>query len=176
MASQVDKRIRHSKERLTDAMVEYLQTMPLESVTVKKLCDMADVNRSTFYAHYMSPLDLYKEIEQSMTSFIVKNIDEINARRTTYEDLINRVVDYYDKESDKMMVLLKTNSASFKNECMKYLEKTRAVIIKDPNLKLYYQDFFVSGIFAIISRWIEGGKVESKKVISELLLNLLGKD
>lgn len=176
MNEKIDRRIKRSKERLSNAMVESLQSCPLERITVKMLCDKADVNRSTFYAHYLSPLDLYKEIEQEMTSFIVKGIDEINARRTTYEDLIKKAVKYYDEHSDRMMVLLKTNSTSFKNECMKYIEKTKTLNVEKPVLKLYYEDYFVSGIFAIVSRWIEGGKVESRAVISELLLDLLGRD
>lgn len=46
------RRTRYTRLAMQDALVELLQDQPLGSITVKALCERADVNRSTFYAHY----------------------------------------------------------------------------------------------------------------------------
>lgn len=38
----------------------------VEKITLKKLCERAELNRSTFYAHYNEPRDLYIEIENDI--------------------------------------------------------------------------------------------------------------
>lgn len=41
-----------TKSLLQQALVELLEEEHLSSITVTALCARADVNRSTFYAHY----------------------------------------------------------------------------------------------------------------------------
>lgn len=41
-----------------------LQEKPVDRITVKELCDLAELNRSTFYLHYTCPHDLLREMEQ----------------------------------------------------------------------------------------------------------------
>ncbi len=36
---------------------------PLEAVSVTRLCKAADINRSTFYSHYMDIFDVMEDIE-----------------------------------------------------------------------------------------------------------------
>ena len=89
----MDKRIKHSKERLTKAMFKCLKKYNLEEITVKMICDIADVNRSTFYAHYLSLNELYKDIEKEMVKFIVKDVDLI-------DETINELEKEFIKDQD----------------------------------------------------------------------------
>lgn len=41
-----------SRERILEALAEFLKEKPLEKITVQEVAARADVNRSTFYAHF----------------------------------------------------------------------------------------------------------------------------
>ena len=49
-AEKVDRRVRYTKRALTQALVQLVQERPVSKISVKELCERADVNRSTFYA------------------------------------------------------------------------------------------------------------------------------
>jgi AcrR family transcriptional regulator len=57
-ASSGDRRIRRTRQALTDALVEVALEKRYEAMTVQDLLDRADVGRSTFYAHYRGKDDL----------------------------------------------------------------------------------------------------------------------
>ena len=56
------RRTRYTRRAMQDALIELLRNQPLGSITVKALCERADVNRSTFYAHYASIEELLHEV------------------------------------------------------------------------------------------------------------------
>ena len=53
-----DLRIRRTRGRLADALVELMQEKPIDEVTVQEVLDRAGVGRSTFYLHYRDKDDL----------------------------------------------------------------------------------------------------------------------
>lgn len=59
-----DNRVRYTKMVLRQALLQILQTKNIDKVTIKDICDKAEVNRGTFYLHYATPNDLLMEIEQ----------------------------------------------------------------------------------------------------------------
>jgi len=92
-----DRRTRYSKMVIRDSLFELMQEKPIEKITVKELCEKADVNRSTFYAYYTDIYDLnrkiIKEIFILQREFIGKST-EILASKSDVTDL--SLDDYYD--------------------------------------------------------------------------------
>src|SRR5882724_11768044 len=54
-----DLRIRRTRGRLADALVELMQEKPIDELTVQEVLDRAGVGRSTFYLHYRDKDDLF---------------------------------------------------------------------------------------------------------------------
>lgn len=63
MASAGNRRTRMTKQLLKQSLLELLEQKKINSITVKEICERADVNRSTFYAHYSSPYDLFDSMK-----------------------------------------------------------------------------------------------------------------
>ena len=59
-----DTRVRYTKDVLKKSLLEILKTKRIDRVTVKELCEKAQINRGTFYLHYSTPNDLLYEIEK----------------------------------------------------------------------------------------------------------------
>lgn len=54
-----DRRTKRSQKALQQALIELLSENALQDVTVNAIAEQADVNRSTFYAHYTDKYDLF---------------------------------------------------------------------------------------------------------------------
>lgn len=72
----MDKRILKTKEKLQSALRILLEKKDVSDITVSSLCEVADINRSTFYVYYSNIQDCFEEITDSimdeMQNFITK--------------------------------------------------------------------------------------------------------
>lgn len=49
---KTDARVRYTRMRIREAFFECLEKKPINKITVKEICDIAEINRATFYTHY----------------------------------------------------------------------------------------------------------------------------
>lgn len=75
----MDKRIEKTKHGIYNAFIEMRSKKDLEHISVKELCELSNINKSTFYAHYLDIYDLSDKIESEITAEIMKeiNIDDL---------------------------------------------------------------------------------------------------
>ena len=53
-----DARVRYTQKVLKDSLLQLLEKKPINKITVKEVCELAELNRATFYAHYTDCLDV----------------------------------------------------------------------------------------------------------------------
>ena len=70
----MDKRIEKTKKAIKDAFIELRKIKPLEKISIKELCEMAYINKSTFYSHYENIYALSDAIEYETVLSIVSSI------------------------------------------------------------------------------------------------------
>lgn len=78
-----DRRIRKTRSNLFAALSFILNQTNIEEITVKELCEKADINKSTFYLHFM---DIYDCCEQWLGESLDGLIKDTNGFK--YETLI----------------------------------------------------------------------------------------
>ena len=61
-----DRRVQYTKMVLKQSLLELMAERPISKITIKELCDSADVNRGTFYTHYNDQYDLLRQIQDEM--------------------------------------------------------------------------------------------------------------
>lgn len=71
----MDKRIEKTRRGIFNAFIELRAKKPLERISVKEICELANINKSTFYAHYLDIYDLSDKIESEITAQIINGID-----------------------------------------------------------------------------------------------------
>ena len=73
---KTDARVRYTKMRIREAFFQCLKEKPINRITVKELCDLAEINRATFYAHYDDPFDLMEKLEEETLGSIRQMLKE----------------------------------------------------------------------------------------------------
>ena len=72
---KIDRRILRTKESIEDAFLKVLQQKTLQELSIQDITIAANINRSTFYAHFTDKFDLFNHIirktfRQTLSSYI----------------------------------------------------------------------------------------------------------
>ena len=170
MERKEDRRAKMTKTFLRHALVELMRTKNINDLSVKEICEKADVNRSTFYKHYETITDLYSDI----LSDVSRNIEYIStcARNDgTFftAKYAEAVLNYAEHNRELFLVLLSENGNLGFGE---YLVNSIDKIIGDvniPDVSRYSLYFVVSGMASIIWKWLS----EEKRMPSYAMANIV---
>ena len=70
----MDLRVKKTKKAIRRAFFELIRQKPVEKITVRELSELAEINKTTFYAHYDTIYDLVDQLEQEMIETIVERM------------------------------------------------------------------------------------------------------
>lgn len=173
-----DRRFKRTDRILRESFAELLAEKPLHSITVKELTDMADIHRSTFYAHYTDVYDLYHRMEENVITEI-HNIIERDYHLNLAEcyRLLTEYV--YDNKSLSRLLFVGENSYSvihmltdeFHESCRSYWQRILGpdCINKELDFIIHYH---VQGCFALIRHWCESGFHISIEEMTAVITNI----
>ena len=61
-----EKKRRETEKRIEDSLLQLMKEQTFETISIRQLIDLAEVNRSTFYRHYLDKYDLLEKIEDRL--------------------------------------------------------------------------------------------------------------
>lgn len=167
---------------LKESLMKLLKDKSISTVTVKEICVFADINRSTFYSHYMDQFDLLNQIEEEI-------IEDMNATLTAYNhnqddealQMTEKIVEYVAQNSDVCATLFSEHGDSnFKKRVMMVasehtVENWSSLYPIDSEISEYVSIFAVSGSIHVLENWLKNGMDKSPKEIAEIINNLTNK-
>ena len=70
MAVKNNRRTIITKKILKDSLLELMQTKPISKITIKEICDLSNMSRSTFYLHYQDQSALLEDTEKGSRTIL----------------------------------------------------------------------------------------------------------
>ena len=61
-----EKKRRETEKRIETSLLQLMKEQTFESISIRQLIDLAEMNRSTFYRHYLDKYDLLEKIEDRL--------------------------------------------------------------------------------------------------------------
>lgn len=174
--------------KMDKALLSLLEKKDFEYITIKEICEVAGVNRSTFYLHYENTADLLKEttkyiLDSFLTYFTVdRQSITIQYQECKLQDLVFITPEYlmpyltFIKENQRVFItaVKHLGTMDFENvynkmfkfifnpilERFSFPEKDREYVLK----------FYLTGITAIVMEWLKNDCNESIEDISRIII------
>ena len=158
--------------RMDEALIMLLEQKDFEYITIKEICEVAGVNRSTFYLHYENTSDLLKETTRYILdkhfayySVDTKGITE-RCEKCELGDLVFITTEYLTP----YLTFMKENKRIFKVSIKQFhsmnMDEVYGKMFKhifDPILsrfhvpeseRSYVIKFYFTGVFAVLMEWL----------------------
>ena len=149
-----------TRKMLQSALVELLHEMPFREITIKRLCEQADVNRSTFYLHYADQGALLQGIEDDTLEKTFQYLKSVGSAAKELERLTAFLRCIRDNEEKFSLLLRRGEGGSFRRRLFSTVfEKIdRAFPVNtSPGIQPYVISFLMSGSLEIILQCMERG-------------------
>ncbi len=174
-----NQRIRLSKKMLKESLTGLLHEKNIHKISVREICDNAQVNRTTFYKYYGSQYDLLEGMESELLS----KIDEYLGRPSNETDMdrLKKVLTYALNNLDLCRLLFNNNiDPEFPGRLIslpRIQEKLSQLLADgyDGEELQYISSFIVNGGYSIIKEWINKEKPEPPEIIASLLAGTIFK-
>ncbi len=175
---KTDRRTLKTRKAICDAIMEFLIEKELRKITVQEISDKADINRATFYKHYLDVYDLYDKLEQDILiewGMLVLKLQELRT-----EEFFRRLVDYVDRNRLMFRMVFSENSpGQLRVKFEKILEglfkkiESEKIGVKITDVKLSYRTAYrAQGCISVLSKWIYDSEGQPKEFIVKILAEL----
>ena len=180
------KRKTNTKENIKKAFIKLIKDKGCDSLTVSDLAREANINRGTFYLHYLDKYDLLDQLEKD----VIEDLEEILLTNSElektddpielipYEKILEAL--YYIKEDYHFIEALAGDGGdpNFIQNIENVISEMIQSKIEETDNQLRSEDYlpadyaekiFLSSVVTIIDLWIEKGTYESPEQIARII-------
>ena len=142
MNTKNNKRHLETMENIEKAVIYFLKEKELDKISVTELCEIAGVERSTFYANYEDVSALANEIAAKIEK-------QLNDQPHTDGDFA-WIFEYIKANKELFKIYFKLGISQIKTD--------------------YKMIFFRTGVYAVVKMWFEEGCTDSSEEMSSIIL------
>ncbi len=163
----------NTAQKMDMALIALLEEKDFEYITVKEICERADVNRSTFYLHYENTTELLEETTQYILDrhFSYYDVGREELLERLAQDDKRRLIFVTRDYLLPYLTFIKENRRIFKiairhfrvmnmeavyGKLFKYIFEPILVRFRIPeNERVYVIKYYLTGVFAVVMEWLD---------------------
>lgn len=165
-----DPRAIRSKRLLKEAVKSLLiESQSLQELTVQKVTAKAELNRATFYLHYLDMKDLLKHVVYDIFDDLSKKLSPLlQLEAVNLDEQMLTFLDYFYQHRKFLSVLFEEKALQRKlhNFIVEFIQERRDFkrIVREDAVS---KDIIASSILGILMWWIRDGKQYSSEYIAQ---------
>lgn len=175
---KTDARVRYTKDIIQKTFLELLVEKPINKITVKEICELAEINRGTFYKHYQDVYDLMDQLEnEALHRFeeLLSSI-QVNGNYPILVTMLTSLADYREFLAPLTANSQNSNFTKRLTECcnqyaFSQMSPSQIDLLTTSN-KQYIYSYLAGGTSCIIERWLQTGAKEKPQQIAEAIQSL----
>ena len=174
-----NRRVKMTKSLLCSSFLTLLQEKPLSRITVKEICEGADVNRSTYYAYYTDPYDQLNQMVQTFlqeqTVYMDTILNGAESGDAFFEEVVMKKLQYGQENKQLLRVLLgEHGDPNLEQNILMFFSR---IIFPDESassLQFQQQDFIyhACGSFGLMRWWIMQDCIEPPEVLAHRIAEM----
>ena len=183
MNTKKNQRFQETEKLIQQTLLELAKEKDIRQVTVRAICEKAQINRSSFYLHYLDIHDLVdkmgKEMMQDIREMLHTEQNAISFMLT--ESSLTDMITYVEKHQLFFDIYLnhytseanETFSLLWEHHGKSYLQEHFTNI--DESEMWYHFSFYKAGFLSVLSQWVKNGCVEEPEKIAKLIIRSIPK-
>lgn len=174
----LDARVRYTKMVIQESFVKLLGQKPLNKITVKEICELAEINRATFYKYYADAYDLMDKMEDA----ILLELQEVmqDSVKDGVSKTVVRILEKMKEDGALYIALFSGNGDTrfpMKIFKMCYREFEGTIQRKFPQLtqtqRAWIYVYTAQGSSGILNYWISDGMTEAPEAVAGFIERLI---
>lgn len=172
-----------TKNQLKLGLITLLKDKPAPEITVKELCELADVNRGTFYYHYSDIFDMINKVQEGFFEDFYEIINDIinyNGKIINPDFFIEQVFEFFAENAELSEIFLGANGdKSFLDSLKELVDKKCSVMwseagshMKDAEFDLF-NSFIINGFIGLLETWLKAGRKQSPKYMANFVAKII---
>lgn len=164
-------------QKIQDVLLELLKTKEIRKITVKDICTSAQINRSTFYAHYIDVPDLMEQTGREMMSDVADLMEQSE-----------NVIDFFISQEHLTQLITyirehQTFFDAYLNHCppsatepgfSSLWETVRPYLqhlgLTDEAEMMYHFTIYKAGFLAVLSKWLQRECPEEPEKLAKIII------
>lgn len=183
ISKKTDMRYITIDKKIRETFLSLLDTVGYQKVSVSAIVKKAEINRSTFYEHFLDKEDLMAQVQISLINQIIEGLPEVTVLKLADNELVNSRINllikriYDHKVVIKLLLGAKSDGlflARFSVFSEQFLIEgniVQAIDIPD----VYVFSIFQSMMFNLIQKWVEREFIEPPEDFSKIISRILPK-
>lgn len=170
----MDRRIKYTRMVLNDSLLKFLEKKPIAKITVTEICKDADVNRSTYYAHFTDPYNQLNSLKAEIYGDVRKFTKQIETEHLPAGEhsfrMLKCLLEYIEKNRHIFQILLnKSGDHQLQHDILAFLGKKvfppDDEKEPDPLRRRYHLLYAANGCFGMFYQWLtEENPVSAEKM------------
>lgn len=173
-----NRRAKMTKMLLNESFLKFLAEKSLPRITVKEICEEADINRSTYYTYYTDPYDQLRKLEAELMvnmAIYINGIMHENPKDSHhFHQNLKGMLDYiYSKKHIFQVLLNKNGDANMQTNMILFsAEQIFQINLQETPMnmeleKLQKYIFVSTGSYGIIYHWLMKDTLESTEDLAK---------
>lgn len=174
----IDARTRYTKMMIRESFIQLLKEQPVSKITVTKICEMAEINRATFYKYYEDAFDLLQKLEQELLEEILNSLSQFEP--LSIRESFIQLLEHLKKRGEWFQIIGSSHGdPQFASRILSVCYENASFLIQKffPHLTgtqkkwLYY--FLAHGYGGLLGCWLDNGLQEPTEEIARFAEELL---
>ncbi len=172
-----NRRVMMTKTLLKNSLLELMNEKPLAKITIKEICENADINRTTFYTHYSDQFALCSEIENDTIEMTNDYLKKVSSNQSKTDFLSEYLC--YIKEHGKLLrtILHSSCNDSFR---LRFVDISVEKLMEfdyhtdlTGSEKDYIFRYIFMGAMSVVEKWIDNDFDKSPHAMAKLIIALV---
>ncbi len=175
-----NRRVQLTKKMVKESFIRLLEEKEISDITIKELCEKADINRSTFYAHYSDQYDLMckiqdeliENVEVYLTPYIHDEMEDVSV------EIVERIFEYVRENAQICRLLLsERGDLNFQKRVLnlvygRYISELRKTLALNREDAEYVYAYSITGCIGVIQKWLNDDMKKSPRFMAEIVINM----
>jgi AcrR family transcriptional regulator len=184
-AVKESRKTRYTRMVIRDSLIELMKRRPITDITIKEICDLADVSRPTFYARYRDQYDLLQSLEDETAAYFESDFNSQKTKKKGKREItliLENILQYIENNGIFVQVILGENGdIGFQRKIfrqlvtyLQYTMKNHSEKNFDEEKNEYYSIYTINGIIALVHHWLKNGMKIPKQELIKIIAELMG--